>query len=202
MARDVVLYHHRVHRRLHRRHARRRGMARRRRGRGLRLRRRSWPRSTRSSRAAAPTLETMSLTDTDPYAGKANYVFTSRHDLPVFGEPTFVHDDAVPFVRALKLEAGGAIWLIGGGRTRVCARGCRAWSTRSICSSSPSFSATASRCGARRSTQQAYRLVEARAWPGDLAEVRYRLRSARDSRRDASATSDIRQSEHLLAVAQ
>lgn len=55
------------------------------------------------------------MVDEDPYAGKANYVFTSREDLPVLGDPIFVHDDPAEFVRALKQQDGGRIWLVGGG---------------------------------------------------------------------------------------
>ncbi len=60
-------------------------------------------------------LDTLKLVDYDPYEGKANYVFTSRDDLPASGSATFVREDAVTFVRGLKKQPGARIWLIGGG---------------------------------------------------------------------------------------
>jgi dihydrofolate reductase len=61
-------------------------------------------------------LTTLELSpDADPYEGKANYVFTSREDLPSVPSATFVHEDVVAFVRRLKTQPGGRIWLVGGG---------------------------------------------------------------------------------------
>jgi dihydrofolate reductase len=119
-------------------------------------------------------LETMNLVDEDPYAGKANYVFTSRDDLPVFGAPTFVDEDPVTFVASLKNGSGGRIWLIGGGELAsvlmsaglidevdlfvqpvVLGDGIALW----------------------RPPLQGHRLelLECRRWPGDLAQLRYRV---------------------------
>lgn len=60
-------------------------------------------------------LSTLDLVDEDPYGGKTDYVFTSRNDLPVLGDPVFVHDEPREFVRTLKQQPGERIWLIGGG---------------------------------------------------------------------------------------
>lgn len=119
-------------------------------------------------------LQTSSLVNHDPYAGKTNYVFTSRPDLPVFGEPTFVTSDAIEFVRDLKSQPGGTIWLVGGGELAsalfsadlvdevdlfvqpvVLGEGIPLW----------------------RPPMRTHRLelLEARACPGELAELRYRV---------------------------
>lgn len=119
-------------------------------------------------------LDTLQLVEGDPYAGKRNYVFTSRDDLPKVGDAVFVHEDAVEFVRKLKQEPGGRIWLIGGGELAsalidaglveeielfvqpvVLGDGIPLWR--------PPL----------RTTQ--LDLVEAKKWPGDLAQLRYRL---------------------------
>ena len=119
-------------------------------------------------------LETMSLVDEDPYKGKTNYVFTSRDDLPELGSPQFVHEDPAEFVRRLKQQAGGRIWLIGGGELAsllvsaglvdeidlfvqpvVLGDGIPLWR--------PPL------------RERHLELVEARPWPGGLAELRYRV---------------------------
>lgn len=121
-------------------------------------------------------LETMNLTDEDPYAGKVNYVFTSRDDLPLFGSPTFVHDDPVRFVSSLKAEGECCIWLIGGGELAsalvsaglvdeidlfvqpiVLGDGVPLWR--------PPLN------------KHELELLKVRQWPGDLAQLRYRLRN-------------------------
>jgi dihydrofolate reductase len=50
-----------------------------------------------------------------PYAGKTNYVF-SRSSQPAAEHVVFVQEDLVTFVRQLKVQAGGGIWLVGGGQ--------------------------------------------------------------------------------------
>jgi dihydrofolate reductase len=44
------------------------------------------------------------------------YVFTSRDDLPVLPGVEFVHEAPEAFVRHLKEQDGGTIWLFGGGQ--------------------------------------------------------------------------------------
>jgi dihydrofolate reductase len=50
------------------------------------------------------------------FAGKTAYVVTSRTHLPATAGVSFVHGDPVGFVRRLKAQPGGTIWLFGGGR--------------------------------------------------------------------------------------
>jgi len=120
-------------------------------------------------------LDTLHLVEGDPYPGIVNYVFTSRDDLPIVGEPVFVRDDPVTYVRRLKDGAGGRIWLIGGGALAstlvsaglvdeidlfvqpvVLGDGIPLW-----------------RPPLRRRDLE---LLETRAWPGDLVQLRYRVR--------------------------
>lgn len=55
-----------------------------------------------------------------PYADKRTFVFTRRMRLG--GGPgmhpsiSLVHEDPVPFVRRLRRQSGGTIWLVGGAR--------------------------------------------------------------------------------------
>jgi dihydrofolate reductase len=119
-------------------------------------------------------LDTLRLVDSDPYAGMNNYVFTGRDDLPVFGDPVFVRDDPVEYVRRLKRSSGGRIWLIGGGELAstlvsagmvdeidlfvqpvVLGDGIPLWR--------PPLE--------RRDLE----LIEARSWPADLVQLRYRV---------------------------
>ena len=51
-----------------------------------------------------------------PYKGKNNYVFTRKQGLPISEDVTFVVEDHESFLRNLKHQAGGDIWLIGGGK--------------------------------------------------------------------------------------
>jgi len=50
-----------------------------------------------------------------PYVGKTNYVF-SRSEQPPAPHVTFVSEDPAAFVRKLKEQEGGDIWLVGGGQ--------------------------------------------------------------------------------------
>ena len=50
-----------------------------------------------------------------PYQGKENYVF-SRSAHPSTEYVKFVQSDPAAFVRALKKQPGGDIWLVGGGQ--------------------------------------------------------------------------------------
>jgi len=60
-------------------------------------------------------LDTLELSEDDPYEGKRVIVFTSREDLPARGGVEFVHADAVSFTRDLVAGEGGPVWLVGGG---------------------------------------------------------------------------------------
>lgn len=50
-----------------------------------------------------------------PYIGKKNYVFTTKKNPEPFEHVEFVHDNHINFVKQLKRQNGGNIWLIGGG---------------------------------------------------------------------------------------
>ena len=49
------------------------------------------------------------------FEGMRVYVFTSRQDLEPLPGVSFVHESPESFVRTLKEEDGGTIWLFGGG---------------------------------------------------------------------------------------
>jgi dihydrofolate reductase len=53
--------------------------------------------------------------DEYPYARKRAYVFTRRRAESPVPEATFVHEDPARFVKKLKHEPGGRIWVVGGG---------------------------------------------------------------------------------------
>lgn len=50
-----------------------------------------------------------------PYIGKKNYVFTTKSNPEPFEHVEFVHENHIDFVKQLKRQSGGNIWLIGGG---------------------------------------------------------------------------------------
>tara|TARA_R110002111_G_scaffold78363_2_gene124265 strand:+ start:1189 stop:1725 length:537 start_codon:yes stop_codon:yes gene_type:complete len=51
-----------------------------------------------------------------PYADKNNYVFTRDKTLINTSEVVFISDNHLDFVKQLKNQKGGDIWLIGGGQ--------------------------------------------------------------------------------------
>jgi dihydrofolate reductase len=119
-------------------------------------------------------LETMNLVDEDPYAGKTNYVFTSRDDLPVFGAPTFVHEDPAAFVASLKAEPGGRIWLIGGGElaSALVSEGLVDEVDLFV---QPIVLGDGIPLWRPPLQERRLELLECRRWPGNLAELRYRV---------------------------
>lgn len=52
----------------------------------------------------------------DLFAGKRVVVFTSRTDLGPYDGVEFVHEAPPEFVAELKQQAGGTVWLFGGGQ--------------------------------------------------------------------------------------
>ena len=54
-----------------------------------------------------------------PYKDKKNFVFTRKKDLKNTGFIEFISKDHVEFVKSLKQETGGDIWLIGGGQVNT-----------------------------------------------------------------------------------
>jgi len=122
-------------------------------------------------------LETMNLTDEDPYVGKTNYVFTSRDELPLFGSPIFVHEDPVRFVRGLKAEVGGRIWLIGGGELASVLMGAGLIDEIELFVQPVVLGDGVPLWRPPIKTRE-LELLEVKQWPGDLAQLRYRLRDA------------------------
>jgi dihydrofolate reductase len=54
-----------------------------------------------------------------PYPDKTNYVFTRKARPPDTEHARFVSGDIGGFVRSLKEEPGGDIWLVGGGQVNT-----------------------------------------------------------------------------------
>ncbi len=52
-----------------------------------------------------------------PYQGKKNYVLTSRPDRTPHKEEVYITPEQVDFIKALKMQEGKDIWLIGGSQT-------------------------------------------------------------------------------------
>lgn len=121
-------------------------------------------------------LETLNLVDYDPYATKTNYVFTSRQDLPVIGSPVFVAEDPVTFVSALKRQPGGRIWCVGGGvlASALVSAGLVDEVDLFI---QPIILGDGVPLWVKPMTPRSLTVVEARSWPGDLVQVRYRLQA-------------------------
>jgi len=109
----------------------------------------------------------------DVFEGRRAVVFTSRRDLTAREGVEFVHADAATFVDRLKREAGGAIWLFGGGElaTALAAAGLI---DDYLIVVQPVLLGTGIRLW--QPGLQAIRLVlvHAREWPGGLVELRYR----------------------------
>ena len=66
-----------------------------------------------------------------PYKGKKNYVLTTDTTLKRNDDVEFISDDHVNFVKGLKEENGGDIWLIGGGKTNAKTR-THPWRQRTV----------------------------------------------------------------------
>ena len=62
------------------------------------------------------TYEITQTVDKFPYPDKTNYVFTRNSALADTAHVRFINSDLVDFTRRLKEEAGGNIWLVGGGQ--------------------------------------------------------------------------------------
>ena len=61
------------------------------------------------------TFDVSMTLDEYPYARKRAYVFTRRLAESPIPEATFVSEDPARFVKRLKQEPGGRIWVVGGG---------------------------------------------------------------------------------------
>lgn len=119
-------------------------------------------------------LSTFQLVDADPYPGLTNYVFTSRDDLPQLGDPTFVADDPVEFIRAIKKQPGGRIWLIGGGQLASTLLGAGLVDSIELFVQ-PVLLGDGIPLFTEDIRLMDLDLIDARAWPGGLAQLRYRV---------------------------
>lgn len=54
-----------------------------------------------------------------PYAGKKNYVLTSKKEPKDTEHVEFISENHADFIRQLKKENGADIWLVGGGKTNT-----------------------------------------------------------------------------------
>jgi len=121
-------------------------------------------------------LATLDLVDYDPYVNKTNYVFTSQKDLPVIGTPVFVAEDPVSFVSALKRRPGGRIWCVGGGvlASALVSAGLVDEIDLFI---QPVVLGDGVPLWVPPMTTRSLTLIEAKSWPGNLVQVRYRVRA-------------------------
>ncbi|HEX9093085.1 MAG TPA: dihydrofolate reductase family protein [Coriobacteriia bacterium] len=110
---------------------------------------------------------------TDAFGGRRVYVYTSGDDLPAYDGVTFVRQPAPPHVAELKEQPGKAIWLLGGGRfaTNMLAAGLVDEVRLFV---QPIVLGGGVPLWRRLETPVRLTLEDARAWPGGLAELRYR----------------------------
>ncbi len=114
---------------------------------------------------------------TDAFEGRRVFVYTSGDDLPPHEGVSFVRQPAPPHVASLKAEPGESIWLLGGGRfaTNMLAAGVVDEIRLFV---QPIVLGGGVPLWRRLATPVPLELLEARAWPGGLAELRYRPREA------------------------
>jgi dihydrofolate reductase len=111
---------------------------------------------------------------TDVFADKDVYVITSRHDLePLEGVEFVVGRDPAAFVRELKQQPGGTIWLFGGGRLAT------ALSSAGLIDDylvvlQPVILGGGIRLWQAGPAPQRLDLTYCREWPDGLVELRYR----------------------------
>lgn len=113
---------------------------------------------------------------TDVFAGKQVHVFTSRADLEPYPGVNFVHEPAEHFTVRLKETPGGTIWLFGGGLLATALAQADLIDEYLIIvqpvvlgDGIPLWVAPHSRVDLE--------LIDAKSWPGGLAELHYRRRA-------------------------
>jgi dihydrofolate reductase len=120
-----------------------------------------------------------------PYAGIPSYVFTSRTDLPRLDDAVeFVHEHALETIARLKLAGDGVIWLCGGGALAGAVLDAGLLDEIDLFVQ-PTILGDGIPLFARSSQRHGLRLLESRAWPGELIEVRYEV--LRSQRSDAES---------------
>jgi dihydrofolate reductase len=113
---------------------------------------------------------------TDIFEGKEVYVFTSRTDLPARRGVTFVHEPAEEFVRTLRQREGGTIWLFGGGKLATGLSDAGLVDDYFIVVQ-PILLGDGVPLWRTPHGRTQLELTSAKAWPGGLAELRFRPRS-------------------------
>lgn len=112
---------------------------------------------------------------TEVFADKDVYVFTSQGDLPAHPGVTFVQEPAEQFTAELKAGDGGAIWVFGGGKlaTSMADAGLI---DEYLVAVQPVLLGDGIPLWNAPHTRVDLELVNARPWPGGIAELRYRRR--------------------------
>lgn len=119
-------------------------------------------------------LDTLDLTPTDPYSDKRVVVFTSRDDLPLRGNVEFVSEDAAQFTSRLRNAPGGRIWLVGGGEVASALISAGLVDEIDLFVQPVVLGDGVPLFNPPMETRR-LRLLETRAWPADLVELRYRV---------------------------
>jgi dihydrofolate reductase len=112
---------------------------------------------------------------TKAFQGRRVLVYTSGDDMQPHEGVTFVRQSAPPHVASLKAEPGESIWLLGGGRfaTNMLAAGVVDEIRLFV---QPVVLGGGVPLWRRLATAVPLELLDARSWPGGLAELRYRPR--------------------------
>lgn len=113
---------------------------------------------------------------TQVFEGNDAYVFTSRHDLPPREGVTFVSGRAEKFVSDLKRRDGGTIWLFGGGQLATSLSDAGLVDDYLVVVQ-PILLGDGIPLWVSPHGSTNLELVNARAWNGGIAELRYRRRS-------------------------
>lgn len=110
---------------------------------------------------------------TQVFEGNDVYVFTSRTDLSVHDGVTFVSGPAEEFVADLRVREGGTIWLFGGGRLATSLSDAGLVDDYLVVVQ-PILLGDGIPLWVTPHGTTHLELVNARAWPGGIAELRYR----------------------------
>ena len=117
--------------------------------------------------------QSLSLSD-DPFEGKRTYVFTRSGRGGALGAVEFIRDDPAKFTQALKTTEGGKIWLVGGGQinTLLMSAGLI---DEMVISVHPVVLGQGIPLFNRETGQVSYTLVEQKAFPSGLVQLKYSL---------------------------
>ncbi len=110
---------------------------------------------------------------TEVFEGNEVYVFTSRTDLPTHKGVTFVSGSAEEFVDDLRSQEGGTIWLFGGGRLATSLSDAGLVDEYLVVVQ-PILLGDGIPLWVSPHGTTKLELVNARAWAGGIAELRYR----------------------------